>query len=135
MTDSTPVIVTGSLKGRPVPIRRPNETQLALMHHQGQLTDRSLQLAGKFVAAWEGGDAGAQERAVEFFRKSLGGIAEILDIIGYLVVEPEDVDWIGVQLKAGAVEVTDLLEMFDAFQAGTKPKKVSGASRAKRTNS
>lgn len=134
MTVSSPDILEGEVQGRPIKFRRPNETQLALMNQHAQIADRSLVLVEKLVKAAEEGDEGAKERAGSYFLKSLGGIGEILDIIGFLVVEPEDVDWLVLGMKSGVVGVVDLMEMMQKGNGSDRrPAKKAVGGKARRT--
>lgn len=131
MADSTknvPLTAETVILGRTMVVKRPNETQLTLMHRHGTITSKALERAVKMQTAAEeiedeAARTAAEELATPHFAKGMTSAAEILDIIEYLVSE-DDREFLEEQMKQGNLGFEQLFGVFDAFrEAKSAPKK------------
>src|SRR5687767_11929959 len=123
MADSTknvPLEAPVTILGRTMIVKRPNETQLTLMHRHGTVTSKSLERAVKMQEAAEEIEDetarnAAEELASPHFAKGLNSAAEILDIIEFLVGE-DDREFLEEQMKRGNLRFEEMFGFFDAFR-------------------
>lgn len=109
-----------TILGRTMQVKRPTDAQVTLMHRWGLITDQTLRKADGIqdeALATEDPEArqALEEKAEPHFTAGMKSLAEILDTIGYLVVEDEDREFLVDQMKRGNLEVAALLTVFDPF--------------------
>lgn len=136
MTDSVPKLPETAritIAGREVTVKRPNETQITIMHRGGTITSQALARAIEIAEKAEEIDDPKEREAAEaaaspHFATGLTATAEILDVVEYLLAEEEDRVWVHDQMKRGNVQITDLFDAFEQFKP--KRKKAAGAPKA-----
>jgi hypothetical protein len=133
MADSTPkTFAPVTILGRTMIVKRPTDTQIALMHRHGTITDRTLRkAAGIQDRALEAADEAERARLEEEmevpFGQGMASLAEILDMIMYLFQDEGDQQWLVEQMKRGNLTAEATLAAFDPFT-----RKASNAGPAKR---
>jgi hypothetical protein len=136
MTDSAPKLpetARTQIADRWVTVKRPNETQITIMHRGGTITSQALakaiDLAEKAEEIQDPKEReAAEEAASPHFAAGLTATAEILDVMEYLLVDEADRVWVHDQMKRGNVQLTDLFDAFEQFKP--KRKKATGAPKA-----
>lgn len=125
MTDSkVPEKLLIPVGGRSMWVKRPTGAQATLIHRHGVISSTA---AGRYEALEDTPDN--EDRRGELGGKAIGGIAEILDILERLIMDPEDREFLQERMKNGDLDLVDMYAIPDAFLAADK--KVKKVAKAK----
>lgn len=110
MTDKQPDTADVVIAGRTIKVRRPTGAQATLAHREGRIAQAALvQLESLEEEAEE------SEEAQELSARAYDGTAGVLDIMGRLVVNRADREWLIEGMKDGVIDVPDLEPILGAF--------------------
>lgn len=117
---------TAWVKGRSVAVKQLTGTQLVIADKLTRIAERAERQAAK-------APEGSPER-LELWRETLKATGQMMDILGSMVVDPDDLEWLEAEMLAGRLELTELTPMLEAVlpQGDTSVKPRSKAKAIRR---